>query len=174
VRGADKIIPPSCADCHEIRETQPPGTIRALPCTSTSPMCLLAGVGDIFVSITCTKPGHTRFYQKHCECIESIFVNSTKHRYLATVVFILEVPHSSLDTLHTLLVFSPNLSWKIMEHYFNKTHDHSLFHSTTCCWIIYKAREFCSYSMFSIPGRAGLCSITVLDSYLGCKRLATS
>jgi hypothetical protein len=25
-------LPPSCADCLEIRETQPPGTLRAYPC----------------------------------------------------------------------------------------------------------------------------------------------
>jgi len=25
------ILPPSCADCHEIRESHPPGTIRACP-----------------------------------------------------------------------------------------------------------------------------------------------
>jgi len=51
-----------------------------LYCTSTVPMCLLAGVGDIFVFITCTKPGQMWFFQKHCECIENIFVNSTKPR----------------------------------------------------------------------------------------------
>ena len=53
---------------------------RALSCTSTSPIYLLAGVWNIFVFIMCTKPRHTRFYQKHCECIENNSVNSAKHR----------------------------------------------------------------------------------------------
>jgi hypothetical protein len=39
-----------------------------------------------------------------------LLVNSTKPRQLATVVFNLEVSHSSLDTLHTFLVVSRNLS----------------------------------------------------------------
>ena len=80
MRGDDKIIPPSCVVCREILEPQPAGTLRALPTISTSPMCLLAGVWDIFVFITCTKPGQRRFYQRPCECFETNFVNSAKNR----------------------------------------------------------------------------------------------
>jgi hypothetical protein len=51
------------------------------------------------------------------------------------IIIIIEVPHSSLDTLHTFLIVSPNLSWKITEQHVNKTNHDSLFHSTASCRI---------------------------------------
>ena len=106
-----------------------------------------------------------------------MFDYSMKPRWLARFfVFILEVPHSSLDTLYTFLVVSPNLSQIIMEQYFNKTNHHSSLHNIKLIsrWIIYKAREFSLHSIFTIPAGDSLCSITALDRYLECQQLAIS
>ena len=49
-------LPPPWVDCLEFWDTQ------GFTLHGHFPMCLLAGVRDIFVFIMCSKPGHTLFY----------------------------------------------------------------------------------------------------------------